>query len=779
MPKIETYDARLLPQGGQLTGRATANDFGAREGAALQNLGQSLEKASLAWKAAEDNQQTLAASGTLNSFQREAQDELANRQNNIDPQTFNPESFAKDYDNWISEKSSELIATTENNAARDYMTRQADQLRTHMYEQAKDTAASMYRETTKVTLRTSQSQASDVISQNPDNNNFNAVVGRQADSIQSLKFDPAVKLQLADQSINELGAVQVTAAIAKNSAVFMPTTQPGTPGVTLAPPSQTARMVGGGQPTLAQPVEGANPDAVPPPISPTGYNGPTDPGAEISRAGPVVVDPKSLQAGIRDNLSKLEGWKYLTEEQKQHAVGMVISQSNKNASSESAELERQVKDRMAMMANGKVPDDLNDPRFSRQNFVRVFGADVGTRAADAWTYQQSVGKALSLVNGMTPDQMRATASTLEPQGPEGYAEKARSYSAFVEAANRVAAFREKNPMEWGLQIGLNGVKPINFNDYDQMGAELNRRGQAAVNMAKNFGLKPQILTEADTDLAVNVLNKMAPIDKIHFLQRMRQSFGTDTQGTALFRTMMDQISPKSPMTAMAANLATKTGTAVIDGKTVNPVTVSQFVLEGEYILRGSKVEDPTQTSKPAEFQENQLKTAFNNKMGNAFRNLNAVYGARAQTEMYQAVKNYIAADHYHNGGGDLKTWAMDPKNVDRAINAVTGGLWTRNGDVLMAPWGYPMDSFQNEFNDRAKGALVSAGLLDAKDNMPVGYSFDNYADGKYAFRNGTGYLYDKDGKTVIVDYSKPRPAQTSGKNWNFDVLTNVTPMGGY
>lgn len=755
MPKIEIYNDSRLPQGGFQSANATGADFGAATGVALQNLSRSFERTALIMKDAEDNQETLAASGTLNSLQREAQDELRNREVNANPQS--PEfrkNFVSDYDQWFQEKSSEILAGTDNSAARNYLTQHLDSLRTSMYGQAAQSAAAMYGEATKAAYKTSQSEANDILAQNPDNANFDLVANRQRSGLQSLKIDPVQKLRLEEETLNDMGVAQVTAAITKNAAAFVKATTPGQSGVTLAPPAETSKLVGAGQPTLAAPVEGANPGVVPPPI----YDGPTDPGMEISRAGAAVIDPVSQEQTVRANLSKLAGWKHLSEPQKQHAVGMVLNQVNKASSSEGAELEREIKDRMAMMADGRVPDDLSSPRFSRANMIRLYGPDVGARAADAWDYQVKVGQALNVVGTMTPEQIKATATTLEPKSADGYYEASKTYAAFTAAAAKVDAFRQKNPMDWALQNKVNNVAPINFDDYDQMGAELGRRGAAAVNMAKNYGTKPQILTEGETDAFVQRLNVMAPIDKIRTLQRMRQSFGTDTQGTALYRTLMDQVSPKSPMAAMAGNLAIKSGPVKINGVDTNPVTVAQFLLEGEYILRGSKMDDPNQTSRPSEFQESQLKATFNNVMGNAFRNLNAVSGARAQTELYQAVKNYLAADMYHRGI-DLKEGAMDRTNVERAVNAVSGGLWKRNGDTLMAPWGYPMDKFQNEFNPRAKAAIKEAGLEGSYYDALDVYSFDNVSDGKYVFRNGSGYLLGKNGMPVVIDYSKPAPVE--------------------
>lgn len=493
------------------------------------------------------------------------------------------------------------------------------------------------------------------------------------------------------------------------------------------------------------------------PIMRAAFNGPTDPGAEVSQAAAAYVEPATEGAVLQANAA-LAGWQYLKPEQKLQLVRTAEGLLTKENAGQRAELERQIKDRMAMMADGKIPPDMNAPQFSRENLVKVFGPDVGGRTSDAWEYQSQVGTALASVNTMTPAQVQAVVSGMAPAGTEGYAEKSRTFSSFLRAAQQVESYRQKNPMQWAIDNAVNGVTPLNFDDQVALTEGLKRRGVAAVNLARNYGTNPEIMTQPEVDAFATRLDKLAPYDKVKMLNSVRLAFNTDSQGQALFSTLMGQVASKTPMVSMAANLTGKMGKVDVGGVSQQADTVAQYVLEGEYMLRGGKLGDPTATAKPMDFDDKVLRTLFNSQMGNAFRNLDAQVGYRAQSETYQAVKNYLVADMYHNGK-DLKT--VTSSDVERAVSAVTGGIWKRDGDTLMAPWGYPVKRFQDEFNLRAQAALKDAGYTGAELLNVDSYAVDNDGDGRYKLRvGGTSHLLDrKTGRPVVIDYTKPLPAQ--------------------
>lgn len=491
--------------------------------------------------------------------------------------------------------------------------------------------------------------------------------------------------------------------------------------------------------------------------------GPTDPGAELASAPPAAIVP-STDEEIASSLSEIAGWEYLTAEQRVQAVRMAESQVSKDVADDRAALEREIKDRMAMIADGKVPPDLTNPRYSKENLVRVFGADVGSRTAEAVQYQISVSNATASVRTMTPAQIASTAETLAPTSQQGYADKSRAYAAFLKAADQVEQYRQKHPMQWAIENGVNGVKPIDFDQPDAMSIELKNRVIAATNLAKNYGAKPQILTPQEADVFTRRLDVLAPADKIQVLQSVRASFGQDTQGQALFQSMMGQVSEKTPMVGLVANLTSKVGSASFDGVRQDANAVAERIMEGEYILRGGKLGDATNTSKPSDFDEAVFKSNFNRLLGNAFKNLDGQTSAKVMSQAYQAAKNYLASDAFRSGV-DLKSASANAKLVEKAVSMTVGPVWKRSSavgddDRLVAPWGYPAERFQSEFNTRAQAAIDAAGWKGTNLDSLDSYSFDNVGDGVYAFRYQGRYLVGKDGKQVVVDYSKPMQVQT-------------------
>jgi len=480
--------------------------------------------------------------------------------------------------------------------------------------------------------------------------------------------------------------------------------------------------------------------------------GPTDASAEAAGTPAGYVKPAS-DTEIMQRGADLEGWQHLDAAQKIQVVRMAEGLITKSNAGARAEIDKDLRDITSMLGDGVIPPGMDDSKFTRANLVSIYGEDKGIRVSEALGYQVQVAGAISSVNTMTRDQLEETIASLRPPAGEGYADKIKSYNAFIQAATTVDSARQKNPMEWAIQNNVSGAKPLPLGNMDEMAKELRTRVVAADNLVNNYGTKPQIVTKDEASAFSDVLDRAAPPDKIKMLRSVRSAFGNDRQGEYLYSVFNDQISAKTPMAAMAGNLASKSGVIATDSGTQTAENVAQYVLEGEYILRGGKLGDAMNTDKPDKLDDTVLKSSFNATLGNAFRNLDAQQGERARTEMFQAVKNYLAADLTHRGTAYSQAGSAD---IERAINAVSGGVWKRGGDTLMAPWGYSMDNFRNEFNGRAQLAIDAAGLKGTQLDRLDSYSVDNAGDGKYVLRFGGKYLVGNDGP-VVIDYSKPMP----------------------
>lgn len=91
------------------------------------------------------------------------------------------------------------------------------------------------------------------------------------------------------------------------------------------------------------------------------------------------------------------------------------------------------------------------------------------------------------------------------------------------------------------------------------------------------------------------------------------------------------------------------------------------------------------------------------------------------------------------------------------MEIATGGIETHNGTNIVLPWGYPYDRFRNELKQRAGQLAPEATGASAEDlaRLPL----ESVGDGRYVFRRGTGYVVDKDGRPLVLDFNPAAPTQ--------------------
>jgi hypothetical protein len=254
------------------------------------------------------------------------------------------------------------------------------------------------------------------------------------------------------------------------------------------------------------------------------------------------------------------------------------------------------------------------------------------------------------------------------------------------------------------------------------------------------------------------MGNMTGKDRIATLASIR----TGLNDPGAFATAMNQLAPKNPNLAYAGNLAARGGTAYVGGKALPAADVAATIADGDIILNGrsldrqaAKGDDPSMPSgsKAMNFPDSQFQAQFNTVLGGAFRSPDAQRSAAVQQETYNAAKAYYVAEAYRQG----KNFdAIDPDGVKRAVEAVVGTPWNKNGGTLLAPYGMPVEQFQDQWDDRAKGALKAAGYDDTAVDRLLDKTIPiNLADGRYGFQNGTRLQTDSRGRPVIVDYRQP------------------------
>ena|GEM_PF-1791252 len=483
-------------------------------------------------------------------------------------------------------------------------------------------------------------------------------------------------------------------------------------------------------------------------------------GLGIAGAQLPQVEPLNEQA-IADAKPPIAGWDNLSWQEKVAAVRQAEGTLGKGMAEDRGAMERELRDANATLLAGKPYPGLEGARFSQENLVRLFGEDRGTRAAQELAYNGAVGSFMAGAATMPAAQRAAQLAQLQPSGGEGFAEQEPAYRAAVAASARLTEQQQSAPIAYAITNGIGQAKPLDFSSADNLTASLAQREAVSNTMVTDYGTKPQIFTDKEVDTLLGGMTKMNGQDRVAYLGSVRAGLANPRA----FATAMNEIAPKNPNLAYAAQMAARGGSSFVDGKPMDASRIAATIADGDIILNGrsldkglAKGDDPSMPtgSKAVNFKEDDFRRSFASMTDGAFQSPDAQRSAGTQVEVYNAVKAYYVAESYQQGQPLDK---IDTTGVKRAVDAVTGGVWNRgSGGKVFAPFGMAMSDFQNQWDQRLEQTLKANGFSDQEIKTGSGQlKAVNVADGQYGFLNGQGRMLvnPRTGRTVVVDYSSP------------------------
>lgn len=741
-------------------------------GVAGRALGQAMSQYAARQNAIEEDQGKMWAANAAAENEVQQQKLRAERINSLDPSAPDyvdkinalPDQADQDYQASVET----LLDKAPNDAARRYVTMHAASGRIRTVQSAIGESANLNAAYAVDQVDKSVKSATDIIAGSPDNATFESIVDQHKQTIMGLtSIDPNTKLKLAEQSTHQFALAQVQSVASQDPTSFLRTvnaqggvtTRSGVKGAVPGGPSDmltfaNQQIAAGAAPEVALK---AAVDKFKPADNFT-YALAPDGKSFIDKSAPAgdpQVQPLT-DTDIANAKPGIAGWSHLTWPEKVSAVRNAEAQIGKQLAEDRGALSREVADAGAALLDGKRVPDLNSARFSEDNLKRVFGDDQGSRMAQELAYNANVGDFVAKAKLMPAAQREAMLSQLEPQPGEGYAEKSRVYKMAQVAIAKVEKAQQKHPIESAIASGIANAKPLDFSQPDTLASQLRDRTVVAATMVRDYGTKAQIFTEGEVKTLADSLGNQTGKDRIATLASIR--IGLNDPGA--FSTAMNELAPKNPTLAYAGNLAARGGVAYVDGKAVTPADVAATIADGDIILNGrsldkqmAKGDDPSMPggAKATNFNDTQFRTFFQQSLGGAFRTPDAQLSAAAQQETYNAVRAYYAAEAYKQG---KPLDQIDPAGVQRAIGAVVGTPVNINGAKVLPPFGVKPEDFQDQWDDRAKGAITAAGfdevaadrLLDTA--VPV-----NLADGLYGFQVGTRLLADpRTHRKVVVSF---------------------------
>ena len=443
-------------------------------------------------------------------------------------------------------------------------------------------------------------------------------------------------------------------------------------------------------------------------------------------------------------------WDRLGADQKIGLVRAAEANVGSGLANQRGDVTRGLKDMEATMLAGKEFPDANNPKYSRDNLVRLYGPEAGNRSADLVDYYKQVGAIMSHIQTMPAEQAQGLLKKLEPAGGDEFAAKNPVYQHALAAFSNLQKQRNEDYMGWALGVQGTGVQKLNFQNADNFRETLSARIGPANTGKNDYGADAHLLSKDEAAQIGDFLNSQTPDVAMNYLKQIRKAtVGHDDW----YADALTQIAPKNTMLAHAAAISNKSGSVDTKGGAQNGDIVGMRILQGAQILQGKDLGDPTKSGKPADLEDKVFRTYFWNVVGpTAFSSPDSSRSARMAEDTYQAAKNYMVADMYARGVTPT-TVNMTADTVRNAITAVTGGVDKSTGSTLFVPWGMKQSEFKQQFSSALDVALVNNGIKGTSMDSPRSYTYQNVGDGKYLVLAGGKTLVGTNGST-IVDMSK-------------------------
>lgn len=410
-------------------------------------------------------------------------------------------------------------------------------------------------------------------------------------------------------------------------------------------------------------------------------------------------------------------------------------------------------DHITAFMNGQtVPKPL-----SEADYTAAYGAIEGPQRYANYQQVQQLGSDITSMKAMPPDQMAALTENYRPDPAKpGYELATKRYDTILKAADQVNAARQADPIAYAMHNGIGNAQPLDFQDPKAFTAEMTKRQGVASTMQQTYGAPFSLLTKAEAATLSRGFDSMTTQQRLGYLGSLKSALSDPVA----YRSVMQQIAPDSPVTAMAGMILSKQQPVVVphmfgSDDVYQQQDVAGLILEGEALINPTKA-DKKEDGKGKVFpmpKDQDLRDQFTSVVGKAF-----AADPRGADFAYQAVKAYYAGKSARIG--DI-SGTIDSGRLKESINAVVGGVTDINGKgEVVRPWGMSESGFKDGTKRAYDAAMAANGYTGTQLDTFGAYGLQSAGDSKYMLRSGTGYLSDKRGNPIVLDLTeKPSMAR--------------------
>lgn len=458
----------------------------------------------------------------------------------------------------------------------------------------------------------------------------------------------------------------------------------------------------------------------------------------------------------------------LTGEQSHQLGARIDAALQQGKAQNQSDLLGKLRDVSTAAINGMAISPANMP--SHAAVLAAFPQD-GEKRWKAMNDDIAMGADLKGMSTMSPTDIQAKVDSYKPTSVAGAADEFERYSAVGAAAQRVLSARAADPRQYTIDNKL-GSKPLDFSDMQGLTSELRTRLASTAQTSAQMGGYVPPLSKSEAAQFAQRLESLPAADRLRTLASLNSGLADDKG----FQTVMHQVMPSSPVTAVIGGQLGQTNAANIpvwfDRRFAPDPSAQTKILAGEALLNPLGAEKSGEKGKPFPMppegtpQSPGLRYAFSNAAGDLFRNRPELGDA-----YYAAFKGAYAqlASESGNLSGQLA-----PDLQTKALKMVLGGTpATVNGNKVAIPLGMDPTRFQSILDAAINVKATAVGVPDGYQDKIRGYHLEELGalgSGRYKLTQGNADLVNPDGKGLfIVDLRNQYMAATGAKPAPVDV----------
>ncbi|MBQ9240562.1 MAG: hypothetical protein IJ164_04375 [Duodenibacillus sp.] len=212
------------------------------------------------------------------------------------------------------------------------------------------------------------------------------------------------------------------------------------------------------------------------------------------------------------------------------------------------EFDTRLKNSLAEFADNGTDENA----LSADQFVERFGPQEGAKRYAAYQLQCDVLSNAHAFQTMDAEGISQTVEAMRPTpGAEDYAVRSKAFKAVQQAAGQVLQSRAKDPVGALVDLGINGVAPLDFSQPGKIGEQLKARNDQLADNARFLGVPvADLMTKQEAAALTQILDKSDTDQKVALMSMIGAGAGQEALARIAQQVKGDHVSYSLAMAGM-------------------------------------------------------------------------------------------------------------------------------------------------------------------------------------------------------------------------------------